>query len=167
MRVSRDLDFWTALMIILVTVSLMVATYLRWFQLNFFVGPFRFPHWLVWIGTFYVAFATPAYYVLKRRYLRRLVAFIKIHMLGNLFAFLLVSIHFAQQMGRPAQFYPDLGTGLALYIVMLMLVGSGFLHRFRIIRRVRPHLNRFLHVSITMSFYLIIIVHILQGLEIL
>lgn len=154
-------------MIILVTIFLVVATYLRWFQLNFFVGPFRFTHWLVWIGTFYVALATPAYYALKRRYLKRLVTFIKIHMLGNLFAFMLVSIHFAQQIGRPPQFYPDLGTGLALYFVMLILVGSGFLHRFRIIRSVRPHLNRFLHVSITMSFYLIIIFHTLQGLEIL
>jgi hypothetical protein len=99
--------------------------------------------------------------------LRRLVTFIKIHMLGNLFAFMLISIHFAQQVGRPPQFYPDLGTGLALYVVMLVLVGSGFLHRFRIIRSVRPHLNRFLHTSITMSFYLIIIVHTLQGLELL
>lgn len=167
MRVLKDLDFWTALMIILVTVFFTVATYLRWFQLNFFVGPFRVTHWFVWIGTFYVAFATPAYYALKRRYLRRLVTFIKIHMLGNLFAFMLISIHFAQQVGRPPQFYPDLGTGLALYVVMVVLVGSGFLHRFRIIRSVRPHLNRFLHTSITMSFYLIIIVHTLQGLELL
>ena len=167
MKVLKDLDFWSAFMIILVTIYLMVATYLRWFQLNFFVGPFRFTHWLVWTGTLYVAFATPAYYVLKRRYLRRLVTFIKIHMFGNLFAFMLVSIHFAQQIGRPPQFYPDLGTGLVLYVVMLVLVGSGFLHRFRIIRRVRPHLNRFLHVSVTTSFYLIIIVHILQGLKIL
>ena len=167
MRVLKDLDFWSAFVIILVIIYLMVATYLRWFQLNFFVGPFRFTHWLVWIGTLYVAFATPSYYVLKRRYLRRLVTFIKIHMFGNLFAFMLVSVHFAQQIGRPPQFYPDLGTGLALYVVMLVLVGSGFLHRFRIIRRVRPHLNRFLHVSVTMSFYLIIIVHILEGLKIL
>ena len=167
MRVLKDLDFWSAFVIILVTIYFMVATYLRWFQLNFFVGPFRFTHWLVWIGTLYVAFATPAYYVLKRLYLRRLVIFIKIHMFGNLFAFMLVSVHFAQQIGRPPQFYPDLGTGLALYVVMLVLVGSGFLHRFRIIRRVRPHLNRFLHVSVTTSFYLVIIVHILQGLEIL
>ena len=167
MKVLKDLDFWLAFTIVLVTIYFAIATYLRWFQLNFFVGPFRFTHWLVWIGTFYVAFATPAYYVLKRRYLRRLVTFIKIHMFGNLFAFLLVSIHFAQQIGRPPQFYPDFGTGLALYVVMLILVGSGFFHRFRIIKSIRPHLNRFLHVSITMSFYLIIIVHTLQGLKIL
>ncbi len=167
MKYLRDVDFWVATAIILVTIPLSAATYFRWFQLNFFVGPFRFTHWLVWTGTLYVAFATPTYYVLKRRYLTKLVTLIKIHMFGNLLAFMLVSIHFAQQIGRPPQFYPDLGTGLALYVVMFILVGSGFLHRFRIIRRVRPHLNRFLHVSVTMSFYIIIIVHTLQGLKIL
>ena len=35
---------------------------------------------------------------------------------------MLISIHYAQQVGRPAAFYPDLGTGLALYIVMVTLV---------------------------------------------
>jgi hypothetical protein len=33
-------------------------------------------------------------------------------------------------------FSPDLGTGVALYIVMVILVTSGFLHRFRIISSV-------------------------------
>jgi hypothetical protein len=151
---------------ILLTVCLMIATYLRWFQLNFFIGRFRFTHWLVWIGTLYIVFVTPAYYVLKRRYTGRVSALVKVHMFGNLFSFMLISIHFAQQIGRPAQFYPDLGTGLALYIVMFILVITGFFHRFRIVKSIRPHLNRFTHVSITMSFYIIIIVHILQGLNI-
>jgi len=35
-------------------------------------------------------------------------------------------------------FSPDLGTGVALYIVMVILVTSGFLHRFRIISSVAP-----------------------------
>ena len=164
MKLYRDLHFWLAFMIILVTVYLMVATYLDWFQLNFFVGSFRFPHWLVWIGTLYIAFFTPAYYVLKRRYPKRLKALVKIHVFGNLFAFLLISVHFAQQIGRPPQFFPDLGTGLALYLVMLVLTATGFFHRFQMVRSLRPHLNRFMHVSVTMSFYIIIGIHILQGL---
>lgn len=164
MKLYRDLHFWLAFMIILVTVYLMVATYLDWFQLNFFVGSFRFPHWLVWIGTLYIAFFTPTYYVLKRRYPKRLKALVKIHVFGNLFAFLLISVHFAQQIGRPPQFFPDLGTGLALYLVMLVLTATGFFHRFQIVRSLRPHFNRFMHVSVTMSFYIIIGIHILQGL---
>jgi hypothetical protein len=145
----------------------MVATYLRWFQLNFFIGRFRFTHWLVWIGTLYIVLMTPVYYVLKRHYGGRLSALVKVHMFGNLLSFTLVSIHFAQQIGRPPQFYPDLGTGLALYVVMFILVVTGFFHRFRIIKSIRPHLNRFTHVSITLSFYIIIVIHILQGLAIL
>ena len=163
----KDLDFWSAFLIILVTIYLMVATYLRWFRLRFSVGPYFFDHWLVWIGTLYIAFVTPAYYVLKRRYPRSLKALVKIHVFGNLLAFMLVSVHFAQQIGRPPRFFPDLGTGLALYIVMFILVVTGFLHRFKILKSINPHLNRFMHISITMSFYIIIGIHILQGLEIL
>ena len=167
MRLSRDLEFWSACVIILGTGFLMIATYLHWVQLNFFVGAFRFAHWLVWIGTLYIAVVVPAYYIAKRRYPKRLKALVKIHVFGNLFAFMLISVHFAQQIGRPPQFFPDLGTGLALYIVMFLLTATGVFHRFKVIRSLRPHLNRFVHISITMSFYTIIGIHILQGLNIL
>jgi uncharacterized membrane protein YidH (DUF202 family) len=163
----RDVEFWLAVVIILVTIPLSVATYFRWFQLNFFVGPFRYTHWLSWIGTLFIAFFTPAYYVLKRRYPKKLKVLLRIHVFGNLISFLLISIHYAQQVGRPPRFFPDLGTGLVLYIVMPLLVATGFLHRFQILKSIKPHLNRFFHVSITLSFYLVIIVHILQGLNVL
>lgn len=167
MKLLKDLDFWSAFVIILVTIYFMVATYLRWFQLNFFIGPYRFTHWLGWIGTLFIAFFTPTYYILKRKRPKKFKALLKIHIFGNLISFMLISIHFAQQIGRPPRFFPDLGTGLALYIVTFILVITGFLHRFQIIKRIRPHLNRFIHVSITLSFYIIIGIHILQGLEIL
>jgi len=163
----RDVEFWLAVVIILVTIPLSVATYFRWFQLNFFVGPFRYTHWLSWIGTLFIAFFTPAYYVLKRRYPKKLKVLLRIHVFGNLISFLLISIHYAQQVGRPPRFFPDLGTGLVLYIVMPLLVATGFLHRFQILKSIKPHLHRFFHVSITLSFYLVIIVHILQGLNVL
>jgi hypothetical protein len=76
-------------------------------------------------------------------------------------------MHLAQQLTRPAQFPPDLGTGIALYIVMLTLVITGFLHRFKIIPSVAPHQNRFLHISVTSAFYIVIIIHILQGIRLL
>jgi uncharacterized membrane protein YidH (DUF202 family) len=167
LKYLRDVEFWLAVVIILVTIPLSVATYFRWFQLNFFVGPFRYTHWLSWIGTLFIAFFTPAYYVLKRRYPKKLKVLLRIHVFGNLISFLLISIHYAQQVGRPPRFFPDLGTGLVLYIVMPLLVATGFLHRFQILKSIKPHLNRFFHVSITLSFYLVIIVHILQGLNVL
>jgi hypothetical protein len=167
LKYLRDVDFWIASAIIVVTILLSIATYFRWFQLNFFVGSFRFTHWLSWIGTLFIAFFAPVYYVLKRRYSGKVKALLKIHVFGNLISFLLISIHFAQQVGRPARFFPDLGTGLVLYIIMPFLIASGFLHRFQILKSIKPHFNRFFHVSITLSFYLVILVHILQGLNVL
>jgi hypothetical protein len=136
-------------------------------SIEFFVGPFRYTHWFGWIGTLFVAFFTPIYYILKRKYPKKLKALVKIHVFGNLISFLLISVHYAQQVGRPPRFFPDLGTGLVLYIFMPLLVASGFLHRFRVLKTINPHLNRFFHVSITLSLYIVIIVHILQGLHIL
>jgi hypothetical protein len=167
MKNIKSLEFWLAVLTILVTITLSVAIYVRFFNLNFFVGPYRFTHWFSWIGTFFIAFFTPIYYKLKRRNPTKLKTLLRIHIFGNLFSFLFISIHFAQQVGRPPRFFPDLSTGIILYMVMPLLVASGFLHRFKIIKGFKPHLNRFLHVSITLSFYLVIGVHILQGLNII
>jgi len=120
-----------------------------------------------------IAFYTPIYYILKRRNPKLLKTLIKIHVFGNLTAVMLISIHYAQQMGRPAQFYPELGTGLALYIVMFILVATGFLHRFGVLNKlgiyriILPHQNRFLHIAITLTFYIVIIFHALRNIGIL
>ena len=82
-------------------------------------------------------------------------------------SFMLITVHFTQQISRPEAFFPDLSTGLLLYIVMPILVLTGYLHRFRIFKKIDPHSNRYLHVSLTLTFYLTIIVHILQGLNII
>lgn len=78
-----------------------------------------------------------------------------------------ISMHFFQQISRPPQFYPDLGTGVALFVVILILVTSGFLHRFQLLRSAVPHQNRFLHVSVTTAFYIVIIIHVLQGIRVI
>jgi len=140
----------------------------RWVRLRFKVGPFYFTHLLGWVGVLFIAFYTPIYYTLKRRNPLHVKTLIKIHVFGNLVAVMLVSIHFAQQLGRPAQFYLELGTGIILYIVMFTLVITGFLHRFQIFnrlgiqRKILPHQNRFIHIAITLTFYVSIIVHVLH-----
>jgi hypothetical protein len=168
--ILKDHNFWMATGLIVITTYLSIATFLRWFNLRFQVGPFYFTHWLGWIGALFIAFYTPIYYVLKRRNPRLVKTLIKVHVFGNLLAVMLISIHYAQQMGRPAQFYPELGTGLALYIVMFILVATGFLHRFGILDKLGryriflPHQNRFLHIAITLTFYVVIIVHALRNM---
>jgi hypothetical protein len=60
--ILKDSNFWVALTIILVTTGLSVATFLRWFNLRFQIGPYYFTHWLSWIGTLFIAIYTPIYY---------------------------------------------------------------------------------------------------------
>ena len=167
MKYSKDLEFWLVVLTILITIALSIAIYVGLIDLLFFVGPYLFGHWLAWIGTFVVAILSPIYYKLKRGNPKSLKTLLNIHIFGNLVSFLLLSVHFAVQISRPPRFFPDLNTGIILQAVMIILVASGFLYRFKIIKRGRPHLNRFLHVSITLSFYLVIGVHTLQGLGIL
>ncbi len=164
MKIYNRFDFWTAVLIIIVTVGLMVADHLSFIHFGYFVGPFRANHWFVWIGTLYVAFAVPIIAVLKQRYPRRCPLLFRFHIFGNLIAFLLVSLHFAGQIDRPATAYPTLGTGLALYIVMILLVATGFIHQFELIPQIKPETRRFVHVGLIFAFYIVIVIHILHGL---
>ena len=164
MKNLKSAEFWAALAIIIATLCLMVADYLDWIHFGFFVGPFRANHWFVWIGTSYIAFAVPIIAILKKRLQSRFKTLFGVHVFGNLLAFLLVSIHFVAQIGRPSTAYPQLGTGLALYIIMIMLVATGFTHRFQLIPQIKSQTRKFVHVGLTFSFYIIIGIHILHGL---
>jgi len=167
-KTSWDYSFYISLFIIVLTIILSIAVFNRWINLRFRVGNFFFTHLLAWIGSLYYAIYTPTYYYLKRRNPRLVKPLIKLHVYGNLLVFMLISIHIAQQLGRPAQFYPDLGTGLALYIVVALLVFTGFLHRYKIFPRNErvsriPHLNRRLHTALTFLMYFTLLVHILKN----
>ena len=167
MVLLKKIDFWLALLIILLSAVLVVGRVLNWYSMGFFFGPFRVSHWLVIIGSTYVAIATLAFSILKKRFPSKYESLIKIHVIGNLSAFLLITIHFTSQVTRSAASYPQLGTGLALYIIMLLLVTSGFLYRFRIIPRLNLGTNRFVHVGVALSFYILIGIHVLHGLGII
>ena len=167
MGVAKERDFWASTVILVLTIFLMIATILHWLNIGFLVGPFRLNHWFVLIGTLYIAFAVPVIAILKRRYPTIMGTLLRLHIFGNLIAFLLISLHFAGQISRPAERYPDLGTGLVLYIAMILLVSTGFCQRFRLIPKIKPQTYRFVHTGSALAFYLIIVVHVLQGLEIL
>jgi len=164
LKILRSAEFWATLAIIIVTIVIMIADNLQWIHFGFFVGPFRVNHWFVWTGTLYIAFIVPIIAVSKQRYSSKFLALTRLHIFGNLLAFLLISLHFAGQISRPVAFYPDLGTGLALYIIMILLVGTGFTHRFQIIPQIKSQTRKFVHVGLSFSFYIIIGIHILHGL---
>lgn len=163
----KYISFLVALLIVFITFFLMGGVYFHVFNLHIYFGQFYYHHWFVWIGTLYIAFATPIYYLLKRQFPNRFKMYLNIHVFGNLLAFLLVSIHFTQQISRPPQAYPSLGTGIALYIAMIVLVCTGFLLRFIKPKKLGIRSVRFIHTGVTLSFYLIIVVHILHGLNII
>lgn len=165
MGLLRKTDFWLSLLILIVTVILAVGRALDWYSLGFFIGPFRASHSLVIIGATYIAIATLAFTILKNRLQAKYETLVKFHVIGNLSAVLLVTIHFVSQVTRSTP--PRLETGLALYVVMILLVASGFLYRFRIIPRFNIITNRLLHVGVALSFYILIGIHVLHGLGIL
>ncbi len=163
MKLLRDLNFLTALAIILLTIYLSVGISFHWFQFSFLIGPLTLSHWLSWVGALFIAIYTPIYTILKLRYPKRIKDLLKIHIFGNLLAFMLVSIHYFQMTPH--------GTGEALYITVSILVVTGFISRFQLLKKIgkynliKPHINRFIHISITLTFYIVIVVHILQHIS--
>jgi hypothetical protein len=172
MNLLKNKIFLAASTLLIVTFFIVVFVLIDWIDTGFFVGPLRFSHWMGIIGTFFTAIYTPIFYVLKRRYPKKLKNLLNIHVFGFLISFMLISTHFAGQISRPQQFYPELGEGIALFIIMFLLVATGFIHRFQMIpkktgKQYKPHFNRYYHVSITTAFYIVIIVHVLINVEIL
>jgi hypothetical protein len=145
-----------------------------------FLGIYRFPfvqitflgathsltHWIGFIGTIYIAFAVPAQPLIKRKAPRHLRTSLNIHMIGNLLAVMLISIHFAQQVTRPALFYPELGTGIVLYATMLLLTATGII-QYSSVAKKYVHYLRFLHPAFALMFYTVIVAHILHGISII
>jgi hypothetical protein len=166
-KLMKNLEFWAAMIIVILTAFLMFAYYNRWFSFAATIGPFRVIHYIAFAGTLYIAFGVLFFSMLKRRNPQKYKMLLRFHSFGNLIAFLLVSLHFAGQLGRPANSYPELGTGLALYIGMTLLVISGLALRFHIFRSVNPSTNRFIHAGLALAFYIVIIVHTLHGLNLI
>ncbi|MFO8011547.1 MAG: hypothetical protein R6U89_12205 [Dehalococcoidia bacterium] len=154
-------QFWIALILLVITAVISVGNYQRWWDWYFDLGYFSFTHWLVLFGAGYIAASTPVYLYLKRYRKTNFRILLKVHVFGNLIAFSLISIHFTQQAGRPSQFAPVHSTGLILYIFAGAMVMTGFLQRFGLFSRLRKPW-RFIHTSLILSFYIVLIIHILQ-----
>ena len=123
-------------------------------------------YWIGFGGTLYIAFATPVYPIVKRKFPRHLRKTLNIHIIGNLLAVLLVSVHFAQQLTRPPSSYPNLGTGIVLETAMVLLVSAGMVLYSNIFRKFAKQ-QHFLHAAFAVTFYTVIAVHVLHGLSII
>jgi len=78
---------------------------------------------------------------------------------------MLVSIHFSQNTGRLSS-YPRLEDGFVLFLVLSIIVATGMLERFeakrKLVRYTKP-----VHRYTIAFFYLITIIHTLQGFKII
>ena len=166
MKNRRNLAFWLSLLILLVTVIFSAVAFLEWYSLGFFVGSLFFVHWLGLVATGFIAALVPIYYIIKRRNPQKIKTLLKVHVFGNLFSFLLVSIHFAQNTGRLAAFSLRLEDGLALFLVLSVIVATGMLERFGARLKVVKY-TRLVHRYAVVVFYFIAIFHVLQGLNII
>ena len=164
---TKNWEYWFSAIVVFLTVFLMIIYYNRWFSFAARIGPFRIIHYIAFAGTLYIAFGVILFAILKRRNPNNYKMLLRAHSIGNLFAFMLISLHFAGQIGRPPDFYPQLGTGLALFAGMVALVGTGLALRLSVFRSFSPATNRFVHTGLAFAFYLIIVVHILHGLNII
>lgn len=152
-----------AVIIIIVVLIFLRVWRIPFFQVEILGISHSAVHWIGWIGALYIAFATPIYPIIKRKYPHFTKRTLGYHVTGNLFGVLLVSIHFAHQVTRPISSYPDLGTGIVLYVAMIALsatglvlisgIGRGFLRQIR-----------FLHPAFAITFYTVIVMHILEDL---
>ena len=155
------------LALIMAIVIVSVGTYDRWWNLRILVvEPFYLGHLLGIVGASWIAVFTPIYVYLKRKSPQHSKTLINIHIIGNLVAFLIFSMHFWQQIGRPAEFAPELGTGLSLYIILSTMVVTGLMMRFHIGRRFLKTW-RTTHIGLTASFYIVLIIHVLHNIGVL
>jgi len=165
---KRNYSFIIALSIILATIIIVALVFMRIYRIPFYLIDIlgirnSLVHWLGWLGALFIGLMVPVYSIIKRYVPTKTRIMLKIHVFGNLLSMLAISIHFAHQVTRPANNYPDLGTGIVLYMAMIILVLTGFIQFFGLAKSKIKTL-RFLHPAIALTFYLTIIMHVIHGI---
>lgn len=156
--VHRELSLKLAILLLIVlTVILAILTDFEKSSITTFLltDSLTITHLAGYVGAFWIAIFTPIYFVLKRRSPRHIKSMLKIHVLSNLLAFALITTHLTHRELN-TEF---LGTGFVLYVALLSLVVTGILQRFNVMKSLGNQV-KFVHVSMTTAFYLIVIVHI-------
>lgn len=161
---NRNSEFWLTLTFLLATVISSIAAYVFWYNLTFFMGPYLFVHWLGLIATAFVAVSIPIQYFVKRKRPQNFKTTLKIHTTGNLVAFSLISIHFAQNVGRLSGALQRIGAGFALYLVLAVIMATGIMDRYQ---TKRSRYIKAAHKYTVIILYLIMLIHALEGFNIL
>lgn len=155
---------WLVTLLVIAIVAVGVANFYGLLgNLHFTIGPFFSHHWMSIIGATYIAIVVPIQRYKWGKDPQKRRTLVPFHIYGNLIAVGLVTVHFSQQLSRPAEAFPDLGTGLALYVTLFLLVLTGIFMRFGIDRS-RYRWWKYVHGGVTSAFYIVIVFHVLHGL---
>ena len=166
MKNYLSLEFRIVIVLLLATIILSIFSFIFWYELTFFIGYYLFIHWLGLIATLFIAVSIPIHFILKRLQSRNYKQILRIHTLGNLFAFMLISMHFTQNISRLAGSLQSLGTGFFLYLILVLIVATGILNQYQINKKYLKSI-RVIHKYTVIVFYLVMTNHLLQGFNIL
>lgn len=165
MKNYLSLESGFVVVLLLATIILSIFSFFFWYDLTFFVGYYLFIHWLGLIATLFIVVSIPVHFILKRLQSRNYKQILRFHTLGNLSAFMLISIHFTQNVGRLAGSIQRLGMGFFLYLILILIVATGILHYYQINKYLKS--IRVIHKYTVIVFYLVMTIHLLQGFNIL
>jgi hypothetical protein len=141
-------------------------SFVFWYELLFFVESLFFIHWLGLISTIFIALLVPIYYVLKRKKPPRIKSLLRIHVFGNLLAYMLVSIHFSQNTGRLIANFLKLEDGFVLFLVLSIIIATGMFERFSSRKNFMKYIKP-IHRYTVIFFYFFMLVHTLQGFNVI
>jgi len=157
---NRYLSIWLSFAAVATGLVLAVLSYLRLIPLGYKLGPYWLNHWLGWLSMGFIIIYVPIFVILKKRKPKIYPKLMKVHEIGFIVAFMLVSLHIGSQIRRV--FPPELGTGIAAYVCLLVLVVTGIMQRNQIFAT-RMGTLRFIHLSMIVSFFLVIVLHVIRA----
>jgi len=139
---------------------LAVLSYLGLIPLGYKIGPYWLNHWLAWLSFAFIIVYVPLFIILKRKNHNIYPKLMTVHQIGFIVAFVLVSLHMGSQIRRI--FPPEIGTGIAAYVSLLVLVVTGIMRRNQLLVK-RESTLRFVHLSMVVSFFLTIVFHVIRA----
>lgn len=157
---NKNLSIWLSFTAVAVGLVLAVLGYLGLIPLGYKLGPYWWNHWLGWLSMGLIIIYVPIFVILKKRKPKIYPKLMKVHEIGFIVAFMLVSLHIGSQIRRV--FPPEIGTGIAAYVSLLTLVVTGIMRRNRIFAT-RMGTLRSVHSSMVISFFLVIVLHVIRA----
>jgi len=157
---NRHLSIWLSFAAVAVGLVLAVLSYLGLIPLGYKLGPYWLNHWLGWLSMGLIIIYVPIFVILKKRKPKIYQKLMKVHEIGFIVAFMLVSLHIGSQIRRV--FPPEIGTGIAAYVSLLALVVTGIMRKNQILAT-RMATLRLVHLSMVVSFFLVIVFHVIRA----